>query len=138
MTYRTLPLTNPDLQAASHDEDTKTYCFKVVCRHGMSEAGESRWAPWTLLFTTRFLSSLTFVALLVLSSVNEQAIGAQVWLKSAFPTSVVFLHSGNTSMSIYFLVGSCLGLLERSFHPRDLIRLSPFLAYVLEVIVLQS
>ena len=63
----TLPLTTQVSEAASHNEDKKTYCFKVICQHSIREAGESQRAPWAILLATRLLYSLTFLTLFILS-----------------------------------------------------------------------
>ncbi len=159
----TLPLTTQVSEAASHNEDKKTYCFKVICQHGIREAGESRWASWRLLFTTRLLYGLTFATLFVLSTVVFrdrstiiplglsavtflglaictflQGNGAKASRKSGFSTLVVFLHSATASISVYLIVGFLVIVARGLFYPSLLILLTPLMAYILDVVVLQS
>ena len=162
----TLPTTDPATIIAAHDSNTNTYCFKIVGQHDMREAGESRWAHWGVLFATRLLSGLTFVALTALTILLSgrtktvpalaglifsaltfpalaicscfQGVNARASRKPVFSSAAVFSHSITASLSVFLITDFIVFASTDGFERELLILLSPFIAYLLDVIVMQS
>ncbi len=61
-------------EAENEAEDRpETYCFKAIVRHTMQEAGESKWAPNTLLFLTRLLGAVALLVMCVIAFIKRTA-----------------------------------------------------------------
>ncbi len=131
----------------------------------MREAGGSRWAPWAALLATRLLSGLTCITLAFLLTlgfiwVSSPAAYVTLWFsgityfglarcsylqgqgerasrKSAFSTAFVFLHSITAALSV-FDISEFVLLAIGWFNPNSLIILTPRLAYLLDVLVMQA
>ncbi len=86
-------------------------------------------------------SGLTFLGLAICTFLQGK--GARASRSSRFSTAVVFLHSVTGALSV-FLITRFVGVVlidhhqRGGFHPSSLILLTPLIAYLLDVLVMQA